>query len=315
MRISRGNPLQQLKYLTRNSIKAHGYATPADVSLQLNTNSMREREIIRHSMELQPPLPPPPPSPDTRYSKKALQISADNASTAPVMTTNTTTLANSDLGQTYTLSFWWNMQGIFQDTFVWYRQDDVGGTDLCIQYEPLVDGLQRITVTINGGFQYFHEGVDFTHIDNTKYLHIVVVMNVGSASRLYVNGAACISTITRGTSISPNANTLIGWSGLLPYTQGLIDDITWFEYAMTAGEVSALFNASRADGFDGYAKEKKPINVFRMGDDPRDNATKIYDAMNSDGAIYLIPPSGEMTLTLTYVDVLDSESPTAGGPK
>jgi|14_taG_2_1085336.scaffolds.fasta_scaffold35383_1 hypothetical protein len=102
---------------------------------------------------------------------------------------------------------------------------------------------------------------------NTWY-HVVATHESGS-DKLYVNGSLEASGSASNFSVSDVANLRIGSSSLFSlYHQGLIDEVSFFNSALSASDVSSIYNSGPND-----ISSLNPVGWWRMGDTGSDYGT------------------------------------------
>ena len=119
------------------------------------------------------------------------------------------------------------------------------------------------------------------HQHNTWY-HLVAVAD-GSNVKLYVNGVLQTDQKTYdGTITSPTQNFNIGRQSSNPlyYWNGQIDQVTVFDYGLSATEVSTL-NGGGTAITNPMSLSPKPIYYAQLGDQSVDNGTNYLSPNNS----------------------------------
>ena len=111
-----------------------------------------------------------------------------------------------------------------------------------------------------GGSNGYYGGT--TVVNNGNWYHIVFVAD-GSSSEIFINGS---SVATGGNKIEASANTdqfIIGKAlyGSARYN-GIIDEVSIFNYALSSSNVSAIYNSGVPDDLTSYS----PTAWYRMGD-------------------------------------------------
>ncbi len=115
--------------------------------------------------------------------------------------------------------------------------------------------------------------------ENTWY-NVVFTYNSGTVT-FYIDGSPVSSTVI-GTIASNLVNqdgilTIGNWPGLSQYWDGKIDQVSIFDYELSATEVSTLYGGGTAVT-NPMTLSPKPIAYYQLGDQSVDN-----------GAIYLVP--------------------------
>ena len=122
-----------------------------------------------------------------------------------------------------------------------------------------------------------------TVVANTWY-HVVGTHESGS-DKLYVNGSLEASGSASNFSVSDVANLRIGSSSIYSlYHQGLIDEVSFFNSALSASDVSSIYNS----GTLGDISSLSPVGWWRMGDNDGGTGTTITNqgsASSIDGTL------------------------------
>ena len=124
-------------------------------------------------------------------------------------------------------------------------------------YSMAFDGVDDYIDCGNNGY---YGGT--TVVNNGNWYHIVFVAD-GSSSEIFINGS---SVATGGNKIEASANTdpfIIGKAlyGSNRYN-GIIDEVSIFNYALSSSNVSAIYNSGVPDDLTSYS----PTAWYRMGD-------------------------------------------------
>ena len=123
----------------------------------------------------------------------------------------------------------------------------------------------------NGTATYISASV--TNADNVWH-HIVGVAN-GANSKLYLNGSVAGSGTLPSLSSTGANNLAIGYipplSGV--YCSGLIDEVAIFNSALSASDITAIYNSGVPDDLTSYS----PVGWWRMGDNDGGTGTTITD--------------------------------------
>ena len=136
----------------------------------------------------------------------------------------------------------------------------------------------------NGGATYISAGV--TNADNVWH-HIVGVAN-GANSKLYLNGSV-VGSGTLPSLSSTGANDLaIGYIPPLSsfgglYCSGLIDEVAIFNSALSASDVTSIYNSGTPDDLTSYS----PVGWWRMGENDGGTGTTVTDqgSGSNDGTL------------------------------
>ena len=124
---------------------------------------------------------------------------------------------------------------------------------------------------------------------NTWY-HVAATHESGS-DKLYVNGSLEASGSAGNFNVSDAANLRIGSSSLFSlYHQGLIDEVSFFNSALSASDVSSIYNSGTPDDISSLS----PVGWWRMGDNDGATGTTITNrgsASSIDGTLTNGPTS------------------------
>jgi len=142
-------------------------------------------------------------------------------------------------------------------------------------------------LTSNGQTIYIYDGgvtaltLGSTHAVTTgTWTHLAVVGSGGTAA-LYKDG---VSRAT-GTDRSPSGLSRLGGSsnGGSRFVDGLIDEVAWWNSALTASDISNIYNGGTPDDLSSY----NPVNWWRMGDNDLGTGTTITDqgSAGNDGTL------------------------------
>ena len=136
-------------------------------------------------------------------------------------------------------------------------------------------------------FSSYHasDAIDSTTVvaANTWY-HVAATHESGS-DKLYVNGSLEASGVASSFSVSDVANLRIGASQIYSlYHQGLIDEVSFFDSALSASDVSSIYNS----GTPADISSLSPVGWWRMGDNDSGTGTTITNqgsASSIDGTL------------------------------
>lgn len=100
---------------------------------------------------------------------------------------------------------------------------------------------------------------------NTWY-HVAATHESGS-DKLYVNGSLEASGSASSFQVSDAANLRIGSSSIFNlHHQGLIDEVSFFNYALSAPEVASLIDTTGTNPVPANIYSLSPVGWWRMGD-------------------------------------------------
>ena len=118
---------------------------------------------------------------------------------------------------------------------------------------------------------------------NTWY-HAAATHESGS-DKLYVNGTLEASGSASSFNVTDAANLRIGGSNIYSlYHQGLIDEVSFFNSALSASDVSTIYNSGVPDDISSLS----PVGWWRMGDNDFGTGTTITNqgsASSIDGTL------------------------------
>jgi len=113
------------------------------------------------------------------------------------------------------------------------------------------------------------------HTTAGKWHHICLVANGGTAT-YYVDGISRDTmSYTQDVATNPNTNFFIGdTSGTAGYPmEGLIDEVAIFDSALSAAQVSSIYNGGKPQSLTSY----NPVGWWRMGDNDGGTGSTITD--------------------------------------
>jgi len=118
---------------------------------------------------------------------------------------------------------------------------------------------------------------------NTWY-HVAATHESGS-DKLYVNGTLEASGSASNFSVSDAANLRIGSSSIYSlYHQGLIDEVSFFDSALSASNITSIYNSGVPNDISSF----NPVGWWRMGDNDGATGTTITNqgsASSIDGTL------------------------------
>ena len=154
------------------------------------------------------------------------------------------------------------------------------------RHNPVVDAsrhaglFQSYHIRVNSDnkirFASYHanDALDSTTVVSADRWYHVVATHESGSDKLYVNGSLEASGSASNFSITDAANLRIGSSSLFGmYHQGLIDEVSFFNSALSASDVSSIYNR----GAPGDISSLNPVGWWRMGDNDGGTGTTITD--------------------------------------
>ena len=123
-----------------------------------------------------------------------------------------------------------------------------------------------------------------TTVSANTWYHVAATHESGS-DKLYVNGSLEASGSASNFSTSDAANLRIGSSSIFNlYHQGLIDEVSFFNSALSASAVSSIYNSGTPNDISSLS----PVGWWRMGDNDGATGTTITNqgsASSIDGTL------------------------------
>ena len=123
-----------------------------------------------------------------------------------------------------------------------------------------------------------------TVISANTWYHVAATHEAGS-DKLYINGSLEASNSAPSFSISDAASLRVGSSQLLNmYHQGLIDEVSFFNSALSASNITSIYNS----GVPNDISSLNPVGWWRMGDNDGGTGTTITNqgsASSIDGTL------------------------------
>ena len=130
----------------------------------------------------------------------------------------------------------------------------------------------RVNTTNKIRFASYHtnDALDSTTtVSANTWYHVAATHEAGS-DKLYINGSLEASGSASNFSTTDAANLRIGSSSIFSlYHQGLIDEVAFFNSALSASDVTAIYNS----GVPADLTSLSPVGWWRMGDDSNDTAS------------------------------------------
>ena len=123
----------------------------------------------------------------------------------------------------------------------------------------------------NGGATFLT--VNVANANNTWH-HVAAICD-GSSSKVYVNGSVAASGTLPSLSSTGANNLAIAYIPPLSgnYCSGLIDEVAIFNSALSASDITAIYNSGVPDDLTSYS----PVGWWRMGDNNSGSGTTITD--------------------------------------
>ena len=174
-----------------------------------------------------------------------------------------------------------------------------GRDDILAKGDPTISGFAISMETNSAAFWVGRSGELFgsSRLNDGQWHHIVGTRNDSGSIALYVDGLLDLSG-DNNENVDTSTSLFIGKHGTTnaSYFDGLIDEVTIFNRALSDGEIKAIFDAGSA------GKCKGPIGPFDLSIDKAvDNATP----NEGDTIIYTISLTNNSTSTSTGILVKD----------
>ena len=117
-------------------------------------------------------------------------------------------------------------------------------------------------------------------VSTSSWNHLVAVKD-GSTLRLYINATTPVTRTDSSFNTSNTANLRIGSSSLLGgYFNGLIDEVSMYNYALTGSNVSSIYSSGSPDDLTSFT----PVAHWRMGDSDEGAGSAVTDVSSIGGA-------------------------------
>jgi hypothetical protein len=159
---------------------------------------------------------------------------------------------------------------------MWIKLDSISSAGIYLFGSSFYYGY----VTANGQIVYIYDGgasaltLGATHAITTgTWTHLAIVGSGGTAT-LYKDGVLRATGIDR----SPTGLSRLGGAATNRFVDGLIDEVAWWNSALTATDISAIYNGGAGPtdlGTNGL--NLNPVNWWRMGDNDGGTGTTITD--------------------------------------
>ena len=166
----------------------------------------------------------------------------------------------------FSISFW--MKGS-KTGDQWIVSKDNEGIHPGRSYLVIIDtNIIRFSVATGGTAALTH--ISGGTVINDGAWHNIVCINTGSELQLYVDGASDATPIAQTAAITNGtSNFVIGAlsTGDNRWFDGMVDEVAAFNYALSAGDVSDIYNATdTAKTADLNEMSTPPVAWYRMGD-------------------------------------------------
>ena len=117
-----------------------------------------------------------------------------------------------------------------------------------------------------------------TAVTANTWFHVAATHEAGS-DKLYVNGSLEASGSASNFNTTDAANLRIGSSSIFSslYHQGLIDEVSFFNSALSASDITSIYNSGVPNDIGINGLNLNPVGWWRMGDNDGGTGTTITD--------------------------------------
>lgn len=122
-------------------------------------------------------------------------------------------------------------------------------------------------------------------LSSGTWYNVIVTLDPLVGKEMYINGASVASTanITFPTHTS---NYDFGRSGAGSYSNMYMDEVSVFDYALTSGQVTSIYNSGLPTDLDNTSGVTAPVHWWRMGDgDTYPTITDVGTTGGNDGTM------------------------------
>jgi len=172
---------------------------------------------------------------------------------------------------------------------LWFKADTTTGNEGLFTMTPFNNStFGDLRININSNNLYFvssgltgYKYISFT--DTTSWHHLVCIFKSGDTtnSKIYLDGVdrvtTDVGTFPSSLSLTGLKNIIGAYRGTSNTFNGKIDQVTFFDYALSASQVSTLYGGGTAIT-NPMSLSPKPISYYQLGEQSVDN-----------GANYLVP--------------------------
>ena len=160
-----------------------------------------------------------------------------------------------------TLSAWINRTSTTNYNAILTKRQ-VGGS---MNYQFTIDNSNgQVGLGHSGGAWVYNTT---TTLSTNTWYHVAVTVSSGTA-QFYINGVA-EDSFTGVTITATTQDLIIGATVSYNYFGGLIDEVSVFNSALSASQITNIYNG----GTPANLSSLNPVGWWRMGDDPKDSAT------------------------------------------
>ena len=176
-------------------------------------------------------------------------------------------------------------------SFITFANGDT--TDAISFIHVLTSGILRINI-VDGGTAKSTIDTNATPFASNIWTHIAVVQD-GVKCVLYANGVVPAQTNTVSTDNTLWFNGLVMNNGRIgnrlytaseaDYFNGNIDEVRFYNTALTAAQITALYNLGNPAEALNSLTDANLVSHFRLGDAPTDSATVLEDVFGSNDGV------------------------------
>jgi len=165
-----------------------------------------------------------------------------------------------------------------------------------IHISGITQTLVRASCSITGTIQWVLSSSDLGWTNGVW--HHVAVTHDGSTAKIYIDGVDISAGYTVTTDITAWLTDITGIdtfcvgatnknSAVTQYFDGLIDEAAYFSTALSAAQITAIYNSGVPANLDSYS----PVGWYRMGDNDGGTGTTITDqgSGGNDGTLINAP--------------------------
>jgi len=173
---------------------------------------------------------------------------------------------------TFSLSFWYKPESTANQGFA-QRGTTGGNISYSFTFEP---NTLYFTTYDTGGADGGNFNKAWTQTIGNWYHFVVVRDQTGNNCDLYINGVdQTVSCTTVDTIFDSTQETRVGW-GNTTYSDGLLDEFTFFSTALTGTDVTTLYNSGT------------PLDYQGVGEPPTSTSTATSTVNMSDTNFLLV---------------------------
>ena len=139
-----------------------------------------------------------------------------------------------------------------------------------------------------GDLQVYFFGVNMfslSGLSNNTWYHIVVTLDSTNGKAFYVDGVSQATSLSTTNGTANTANLYAARVTTL-YNNCNIDEVSVFDYALTSGQVTSIYNSGTPTDLDNTSGVTAPVHWWRMGDgDTYPTITDVGTTGGNDGTM------------------------------